>query len=177
MFSIALDEFTLHCHPTEFPDIYSLYHDKANLAEEFDLGNVEEALCFVAVTRRSEWPPLLSVAQRYSPAGYSFYPGVLLVPETSVLFIGAGERLLAYDLQTPKRLWSDTADCGFWSWQRHGAFVLMSGELEFAAWTAQGKKLWTMFVEPPWEYMVEGDMVDLEVMGNKRRFPILSGPQ
>ena len=58
----------------------------------------------------------------------------MIIPETSLLMIGAGERLLAYDLETPRRLWEDEAEAGFWGWERHGGLVLMSAELELAAW-------------------------------------------
>jgi hypothetical protein len=33
-----------------------------------------------------------------------------------------------------------------------------------------------MFVEPPWSYQVEGDQVQLDVMGTKTTFPVHSGP-
>ena len=80
-----------------------------------------------------------------------FDPGLLLVPETGVLFLGAGERLLAYGLDQPRRLWEDTAEVGFWGWGRFGETVLMSAELELAAWDTSGRKLWTTSVEPPLE--------------------------
>jgi hypothetical protein len=114
--------------------------------------------------------------QRFSPCSGGFNPGVLLVPETGVLFIGAGDRLLAYKLDGPQRLWEDNANAGFWSWQQHGDFVLMAAELELAAWDTHGKKLWTTFVEPPWTYRVDGDQVHLDVMGSKSSFSISSGP-
>ena len=33
-----------------------------------------------------------------------------------------------------------------------------------------------MFVEPPWEYVVTGDRVDVDVMGSKRSFKLREGP-
>jgi hypothetical protein len=81
------------------------------------------------------------------------------------LFIGAGERLLAYDLKNPRRIWEDRADYGFWRWHRHEGFVLMAAELEFAVWLLNGQKLWTTFVEPPWDFQVSGSSVRLDVMG------------
>jgi len=82
-----------------------------------------------------------------------------------VLFIGAGRRLLAYDLSAPSRLWEDEADTGFWFWSRYGRFVLMAAELELAAWDVNGRKLWSRFVEPPWTYQVEGSSVVVKVEG------------
>jgi hypothetical protein len=54
--------------------------------------------------------------------------------------------------------------------------ILLSAELELAAWDTDGRKLWTTFVEPPWGYTVEGDRVHLDVMGNKQSFTLRDGP-
>lgn len=61
-------------------------------------------------------------------------------------------------------------------WQRHGDFVLMAAELEFAAWDIHGRKLWTMFVESPWTYKIQQEKVLLDVMGQKSQFALASGP-
>jgi len=119
--------------------------------------------------------PFLVVAQKFWPAVAGFSPGVLMVPETRRLFIGAGERLLAYDIDGPRRLWEDRADTGFWHWHQHEDVVLMSAELEFAAWDTSGAKLWSMFVEPPWSYEIRGDQLQLDVMGVPSMFPIKTG--
>ena len=108
-------------------------------------------------------------------AGFS--PGVLVVPETDVLFVGAGERLLAYDLAHPARLWEDVAKVGFWGWARYGDVVVMSAELELAAWDIEGTKLWTTFVEPPWSYEVTDDILKLDIMGVKSEFSLGRGPE
>jgi hypothetical protein len=57
-----------------------------------------------------------------------------------------------------------------------GDVVVMSAELELAAWTTTGEKLWTTFVEPPWEYAVEGDSLVLDVMGTKSSFGLRRSP-
>jgi len=90
--------------------------------------------------------------------------------------VGAGERVVAYDLATPRRLWVDGADTGFLGWAQHGDVVVMSAELELAAWTTRGEKLWSTFVEPPWDYTVVGDTIRLDVMGNERSFLLRGGP-
>ena len=128
----------------------------------------------VEVRWASPWP-FLCVGQQYERKGGG-YPGVLLVPETAVLFIGAGERLLAYDLRGPTRLWEDQADAGFHGWQRHEDLVVMSAELELAAWDLGGVKRWSAFVEPPWGYHVESGTVHLDVMGTVSSFPLWVGP-
>ncbi|AWN22430.1 hypothetical protein DKM44_03590 [Deinococcus irradiatisoli] len=120
--------------------------------------------------------PALLVCQYFSPSVPGFEPGLLIVPETGVAFIGAGERLLAYDLKRPARLWQDRADAGFWWWDRSGDVVLMAAELELAAWNTSGRKLWSTFVEPPWFYRVEGETLHLDVMDFGRSFPLRSGP-
>jgi hypothetical protein len=53
----------------------------------------------------------------------------------------------------------------------------MSAELELAAWDWIGQKLWSTYVEPPWDYIVEADRVQLNVMGNKAEFDLRKGPQ
>jgi hypothetical protein len=174
MFSVSFGEYTVLCS-AGLPEIYQHYVERARLTEEFDLRESDGEICFLGVGRGSSWP-FLVVAQRYAPAGYGFNPGILLIPETDVVLVGAGDRLLAYDLVAPKRLWEDAADCGFWSWARNQTYVLMSAELELAAWDLQGKKLWSTFVEPPWEYEVNDGLVELDVMGNKSSFPVSLGP-
>jgi len=39
-----------------------------------------------------------------------------------------------------------------------------------------GVKLWTMFVEPPCEYTVTGDQVEVDIMGTKQSFALREGP-
>src|SRR4051812_15741233 len=176
MFRVAIGEYSLLVHRGPLPGMYGEYRRHAALAEEFGLDSAEGEARFVAVATAHDWPSLV-VAQRFEPCVAGFDPGVLLVPETGVLFVGAGTRLLAYRLDGPERLWEDQADVGFWRWAQHGAYVLMSAELELAAWDTRGRKLWTTFVEPPWQYRVEGDQVRLDVMGRLSSFPLASGPE
>lgn len=100
----------------------------------------------------------------------------MLVPENHLMFIGAGERLLGYDLSNIRRLWEDQADTGFWHWTRHEDIILMSAELELAAWDTFGKKLWSTFVEPPWDYEFSQGRIELDVMGQKSSFSAAVGP-
>lgn len=173
---IVISPFRVLACASELPASYESYRRHAEVLDEFDLSSQEGAPCFFAVGRRAGWPELV-VAQRFRPAGSGFYPGLLVVPETATVFIGAGERLLAYGLDpSPRRLWVDHADMGFWSWSRFGEFILMSAELELAAWTRAGVKLWSTFVEPPWQYDVVNDIVHLDVMGTMSSFDIARGP-
>ena len=132
---------------------------------------------FFAVQSRTAGWPELAVAMRFEPEpAQGFHPGFLLIPEQHVIFVGAGTRLIAYRLSPVRRLWEDEAELGFWRWRRHGEIVLMSAELEFAAWNTQGQKLWSTFVEPPWHYDVDGEEIVLDVMGRTSRFSAASGP-
>ncbi len=172
---VSCGEITILCSTGVLPQLYAEYRSRAQFADELDISGTGD-LSFFGVVRGSGWP-ILTVAQRYSPSQGGFVPGALFVPETSVLFIGAGERLLAYDLKNPRRIWEDRADCGFWRWHRHEGFVLMAAELEFAVWSSDGHKLWTTFVEPPWDFQVSGSSVRLDVMGQIQLIDLRHGPE
>ena len=122
MFNISTGKYKLRLVSDGLPDLYHDYIKRAALVEEFDIRNSEGKNCFLSVGYGTDWP-FLVVSQRYSPAGHGFNPGVLIVDETDILFIGAGERLLAYNLKKPERLWEDAADIGFWDWTKHENFV------------------------------------------------------
>lgn len=175
MFTVTLGGYTLLCEDGGLPDLTAEYLERAALAERIDLSGSDGRAAFLAVQRDDGWP-FHVVTQRYDLAGGGFNPGALLVPEADRLFIGAGTRLLAFDLAKPARLWEDYADGGFWAWQRHDDTVLMSAELELVAWDLDGIKLWTQFVSPPWSYDVSAGEVALDVMGNRSAFDLVSGP-
>jgi hypothetical protein len=124
---------------------------------------------------QENWP--LLVTQTYSPTGPGFEPGVLLAPETGMVFIGAGTRLLGYRSTASEwhQIFVDEVEVGFWNWRRHDDIVLMSAELELAAWSLEGTKLWSRFVEPPWGYTVTGDQIHLDVMGAHSQFSTRTG--
>jgi hypothetical protein len=107
------------------------------------------------------------------------HPAAHHVLETDTLFLGAGDRLLAYDLTLPRRLWEEKVEYGFHGWRQCDDVVLMSAELELAAWDARGRKLWTaldaVFVEPPWSYTVANGILTLDVMGKILKFPLKAG--
>lgn len=52
----------------------------------------------------------------------------------------------------------------------------MAAELELAAWDIRARKLWTTFVEPPWDYAVRDGIVHLDVMGSESTFALATGP-
>jgi hypothetical protein len=160
------------------PAVLGVYRQHAELAEDFPITDgTADGYFFVAVDDGGEWPRLV-VTQRYAPSGPGFTHGVLLVPQQRQLFIGAGTRLVAYHARTGRwsRYWVDEAEYGFWAWRQHHDVVIMSAELELAAWSTDGTKLWTTFVEPPWSYRVVSDQVLLDVMGVTRAFDLRRGP-
>jgi hypothetical protein len=166
---------------TRPPEMLAHYLSHAAVVDEFATQDdrTVSGYCFVGVKLElQDWPQLV-VSQRFSPAGYGFAPGVLLVPSTGRLFIGAGTRLLGYRADDDgqwERSFVDEADVGFLSWRQHGDVVLMAAELELAAWTTSGEKLWRTFVEPPWSYEMVGDAVHLDVMGARSTFHKRTGP-
>jgi hypothetical protein len=177
MMTLCVGEYSVICHSPGLPDLFDEYVKRAKVADRIDLGNSRGTSSFLAVGRPNQWP-FLVIAQRCIPGeDATFHPGALLVPETNILFVGGGERLLAYHLAAPCRLWTDTANTGFWGWDRCGDVVLMSAELEFAAWDTHGRKLWTTFVEPPWSYGTNEGKILLEVMGNRSTFDLSAGPK
>jgi hypothetical protein len=80
------------------PTILSAYRQRALLHEHFEEADSSDdvGFLFVAVSRTAEESPSLVTTQRFSPASGGFSVGVLIVPETEVVFIGAGTRLLCY---------------------------------------------------------------------------------
>lgn len=177
VFRFTCGDYTVSATMGQTPTVDSAMLEHASLHDDFGVTGPEGTALVVTVERASEKWPHLVVSQRFDPGPQAgFHPGTLLIPENDLLLLGAGTRLLAYDLSAPRRLWQDAADTGFWGWKRHGDLVLMSAELELAAWDLRGKKLWTTFVEPPWDYTVRGDQLDLDVMGRRSSFAAMLGP-
>jgi hypothetical protein len=94
-----------------------VYREHASLIEHKASATREslEHFLYLAVSQSHHQWSFLVVTLRSAPGpDAGFYPGVLLLPATSLLFIGAGERLLAYRLDQKALLWEDSADTGFW---------------------------------------------------------------
>lgn len=178
MFRITLGEYMVTISDTT-SDTYGHDCRHARLVETLDVGKWESyksSSLFLSIARGGA-SPFLVVTQKYSPGpDQGFYPGIMLVPETHLLFIGAGERLLAYRLEPVERLWEDYTVMGFWGWERYQDWIIMSAEMELAVWDTHGHKQWSFPVEPPWDYHLEGDTVQLEVMGQRSSFSLQDGP-
>ena len=177
-FSAGSGRYTVSATIGELPLVYASMTEHATLHDDFGIQGTEGTALVISVERASsKWPDLV-VSQRFDPGPESgFHPGTFLIPESHLILIGAGMRLLAYDLLSTQRVWEDTAEDGFWGWKRHGGFALMLAELEFAAWDFKGKRMWSTFVEPPWVYDVKGERIELDVMGERSSFAATTGPK
>lgn len=178
MFRLTIGSYTVLISD-HLPLQDKVYREHARLIEHraSDDPRPQEDFLYLAVSQGDREFPFLIVSQDYAPGpDAGFDPGIYLLPETSLLFIGAGERLLAYRLDQPAKLWEDRADTGFWGWERYRDVLLMSAELELAVWDIRGEKLWSTFVEPPWDYRLDEDTILIEVMGAKASFPLYEGP-
>src|SRR5262245_5194771 len=98
--------YTLSACVGALPLMYAEFVDHAILHEDFGVRADDGTMLFCAVASAShDWPELV-VALRFAPGPEAgFHPGFLLVPDSRRLFIGAGERLLAYELSPARRLW------------------------------------------------------------------------
>ena len=178
MITVSFGNYEAYCQADGMPspEVLAEFEQRAALTERLGM-EFRGADGFCAVRRRgNEWP-FLVVTQRYAPAGESgFHLGLVVVPETHRLFLGAGCRLLAYDLSAPARLWQAETK-GYWSWGRYGGVVLMAGEQELAAWDIRGGKLWSRVVEPPWDYTVDGEVIRVDVKGAVCPIALWSGQE
>jgi hypothetical protein len=127
---------------------------------------------YVLVHRAGGAPTLLVIG--HVREGYGC--GVHIVGETGVMFYGCGESVCAYDIATGTKLHHDITPHAFHSWNRHDDVVIMSGELEVAAYALDGTKLWSATVESPWDFGVTGEKMYTLVMGHRVEFPLREGP-
>lgn len=92
--------------------------------------------------------------------------GVLLVPETMTLFIGAGTLVVVVNLPN-RKLASRHTVCLFWSFMRRKQFVVELGELDCYLYDLHGAQLGDVQVDPPYELTEhpEGIQFDSPVYG------------
>jgi hypothetical protein len=102
---------------------------------------------------------------------------MIFVPETDTIYIGAGERALTYQLNPPIKRSEEKADVGFLSWERHQQFIIMRAEMKIAVWDLSGNVLWSHFVEPPYEYILDNETMYLTIAGKPFSFPLSTGPR
>jgi hypothetical protein len=99
MFQLVVHGYTLTCFSGRLPENYAAYRERATLVDEIDLTEqmpYQADIYFLAVQKGRDWP-FLVVAQKYAPSGPAgSLPQALLIPETDVLFLGAGEYALLF---------------------------------------------------------------------------------
>ena len=171
MISCNVDRYKINVEQYKLPDLYTSYMKHAKLTEEYDLSNEDGEIFFISVGYGESWP-FLTIAQSYEPCAGGFDPGFLVIPESDILFIGAGQRILLYDLKQVKKLDEDFYNEGFLGWIRYKDYVIMLAELDVTCWRTSGEKMWSRFVEPPYNVEFEGNKIILDVMGKKVRFDI-----
>lgn len=77
-------------------------------------------------------------------------PHVLFLPETSVLFFGAGT--LAVTVRVPScEIVDENVLHLFWAFERKGDFVVQLGDIECNLYTADGRRIATAAVDPPYD--------------------------
>jgi hypothetical protein len=132
------------------PAILLCYRQPADLQEHFEVQESREpgGFLFAAVSRAAE-----AMAQsRDRPAVQSFRRR--LPPEVADRFRNRGRlhrssratALIPVRLRPVEQAWMDNTQVGSWGWRPHGDVVVMSAEIELAAWTIDGVKPWTTFI-------------------------------
>ncbi len=175
-FVIVCGDFVLECTPSGLPAIYDELKKHAMLTDESGLN--ERDLCCLSVRRTAETWPFLIVALGCPTAAAGLSPGALLALDAGTLFIGYGERLLAYRLLPPAKLWTSGASGGFLFWEQHGEVVLLGAGRALAAWSSAAEKLWTAPVAQDWSHEISGESIELTGEdGRKRRFSLREGPR
>jgi hypothetical protein len=168
LLTVETEGWRLLIEDGSLPRAYDHYVRNAVFIDHVTSPSREGRDMFIAVARNSVGPgvwPEIVITLKYENSQGVFQPGMLVVPDTSLLFIGAGECLLGYDLTRRQKVFEDWTEHGFLNWSRQGDYVVMSGEVEFGVWTTAGEKLWSTFVEPPWDWRVISECVELDVMG------------
>ncbi|MFZ6778894.1 hypothetical protein ACO0LD_18875 [Undibacterium sp. Ji83W] len=133
---------------------------------ESDRNRDDQAYIAIGVTDCGHAADLLFEGWYFPGPLSGFHPGVLIIPETATVFIGIGEDAYTYSMAPIDLIAKESAEAGFWYWSRYGNTVLMCAELELSAWSLDGKRKWTRFVEPPWHYSIESDVISLDIMGD-----------
>lgn len=171
MISCTIGSYIINVEQYKLPELYASYVKHAQLAEEYDLDNRDGEIFFICVGTGDGWP-FITIAQSYEPCAAGFNPGFLVLPEADTLFIGAGQRVLIYDLKQRKKIAEDFYNEGFLGWMRYREYVIMLAELDVACWRLNGEKMWSRFVEPPYNVEFEDDKIILDIMGKKTKFEI-----
>lgn len=145
MLSIILNEYTLLISNEYLDDLRESQNPESFLEVIKHEDVVASKSFFVVIAKEGKELLRLAVAYSQSASESGFHPGFVLVPETHLLFVGAGEKLVLYKWDPPEKLWEEDIMVGFWGWQRYRDVIIMSAELQLTVWDRDGKKLWSQY--------------------------------
>jgi len=169
---VQIGEYKLVIHNDAVPAAYQFYCDGAKTVHEHKpLGSGK--VMFVGVGRSDS--PELVICFPYSPTSdEGFNQGVIISPETKKLFIGAGQKIFVYDLNSHD-LVSEHILFGFWGWQKVDTAIIHLSETEIGAWSFDGKLLWEMFADPPHSVSVHGSELTLKDFDGEKKLDLMTG--
>ena len=174
MHTITIGKYTVLCDHQKSGRVARDIED-AVVVEKLENEDEYNEYIYYGITDCGVSPDLV-VEGYYSPASVSgFYPGILILPNENIMFFGAGDIVQIWQLSPYKKIHEESPECGFWGWSTHNDLVIMTGELELAAWNNLGEKLWSKFVEPPWYYEVQEETITTNVMDYEESFNIYTG--
>lgn len=126
----------LHKEPTEF----ELWLEHASFTDVKGLSNAGSPI-YIGVGNEGHWFETVIAFRTEQLDTSGFVPGILVVPETQTLFVGAGETIKIYDLSVKTLKLEKTTPFGFWGWSRHDDIIIMSAEIEFVVYSLEGGTL------------------------------------
>lgn len=174
MIEFSVDKYRIAVRIHKAPDAYDLWLQHVKYFD-IDDTNYDDTPIYIGVAQGRGWYEDI-IAFKSDPIDYAgFHPGILLIPETELLFIGAGKILKIYDLKNHVMIFQKELSFGFLGWERSGDYVMMLEETELGVYNLNGKELWFAYVEPPWTFEVENDTIILNVMDELSRRDINNG--
>ncbi len=180
MLTITVDDYTISTidgdpHGWPFP----WQGSGAKITERLEIAGDTGTWCGLKISHRDR--PVLELVIKYPSEWWK--PGVLLVPESKVVFLEVSGRIYIYDLEAGLQIAYERIDFPSWWWHREGDTVLLVAELDLMAWDISGRKLWSTDIEPPHDVTVRDGVVHVDAFSFARwrkqgrwRFPIRSGP-
>jgi len=153
LFSFSADDYTT--------EVWSGSHDgiPAKFTDRFDsCARDPGAGAMTVVVSHRERGSLLRLQVHGAPLEHTWRPlALLFVPETGILFAGAGTTAVAIDVNKGRRIWTDGKSDLIWCWLRAGDVMVLVDELELTAYDLHASKLWRTYIEPPHDVRVVGD--------------------
>ncbi|NOS92966.1 MAG: hypothetical protein HOP30_13665 [Cyclobacteriaceae bacterium] len=159
MIQFSVDDIIIHVYQREHPAQLSHYSQHARFIDDRDLNKDGEAV-YVIVSKGLSTPKYFIVAFRTSPLGYAgFSPCIHYEYESQSLFIGAGNIIKIYRLSDHQLIFEDKCAVGIWGWQKYKNVIIAQEETALRVFDLQGKQLWEMYVTPPYDFTIEGELI------------------